>query len=237
LNETVQTLRYCTIRPLDQFAKHFLGFLDDWFYINDNIETGAGKYLNRVKVFDTSDRFWAWLLETRETRMAEGSPGEYSSPQPRQNIDGMSIPPVAKHRTTGQLYFIPVEAREAWHRNTYPARLAHEFANYDALIFLHKTDRWARALTREKMDTTASEEDFQAAKRHVIEEAPFKATAHECLHLLQKITGGEMPEWDPAGDADPVEPLFDQFIDQLTLPIFEHLYVKCPGPQVDKIDL
>jgi hypothetical protein len=235
MNETVQTERYSAARPLDQFAKHFLGFLDDWFYINDNMEIDTERYLNTVKVYDTTDRFWGWLLEARDKKMLDGSPGEYSRPQPRENIDGMSIPPVAKHRTTGQLYFIPAEAREAWHRNTYPAHLAHEFANYDALIFLHKTDRWARALTREKMDTTASEEDFEVAKRHVIEEAPFKATAHECLHLIQHITGGEMPRWDPAGP-DPVEPLFDRFIDQLTLPVFERLYLNHNGPQADRID-
>ncbi len=237
MNETIQTERYSTARPLDQFAKDFLGFLDDWFYINDDIKTGAGKYLNRVKVFDTSDRFWAWLLETRQARMAEGSPGEYSSPPPRENIDGMSIPPVAKHRTTGQLYFVPAEAREAWHRNTYPARLAHEFAKYDALIFMHKPDRWAKALTREKMAPAASKEDFEWAKAYTIAEAPYKACAHECLHLIQKITGGEMPQWDPASDTDPVEELFDEFLDQITLPVFKQLYVDSPGPQADKIDL
>ena len=237
MNETILTVRYTTARSLDLFAQQFVQFLDDYAYINYDVETNCEKYLGSIKVFNTSDRFWVWLLDARERKMAVGDPCEYNSPPSRETIDAISIPPVAKHKTTGQLYLIPAEAREAWHQNTYPAHLAHEFANYDALIFLHKTDRWARALTRDKMPRATSEEDFEAAKRHVIEEAPYKATAHECLHLVQKITGGEMPQWNPANSPDPVERLFDTFVDQMTLPVFEQLYVHSLGPQADEIDL
>lgn len=237
MTETILSQRYSTARPLDLFAQQFVRFLDDYAYINYNVETNSEKYLKSIKVYNTSDRFWTWLLDTRERKMAVGDPGEYSSPPSRETIDAISIPPVAVHRTTAQRYLIPPEAREAWHRNTYPAHLAHEFAKYDALIFMHKPDRWAKALTREKMAPAASKEDFEWAKAHTIAEAPYKACAHECLHLIQKITGGEMPQWDPASGTDPVEELFDEFLDQITLPVFEQLYVNSPSPQADKIDL
>jgi hypothetical protein len=245
LNETIlfkptrptRPQRKFTPRPLDQFAKHFITYATDWCYINYDIRLPVEEYLQTVKVYETTDRFWAWLLKVRKERMVDGSPSEYSCPQPQENIDGMSIPPVGKDRATGQMYYIPPEAREAWHLNMFPLNLAHEFAQYDGLVFIYKPDRWARKFLHEKMAPDTSEEVFQWAKSLTIAEAPYRVTAHECVHLLQKISGGTMPTWDPATDVDPAEQLFDQFLDEITLPAFVQLYLNRDGPLADKLDI
>jgi hypothetical protein len=79
-------------------------------------------------------------------------------------------------------------------------------------------------------------EQFTAAKTHTVKHASFKACAHECLHLVQKVTGGTMPEWDPATDLDPAERLYEEYLDQITHPVFEALYLH-DQPQADVIDL
>jgi hypothetical protein len=224
-----------TVRPLDLFAKNFLRFLDDYCYIQYDIKVQTDTYLDNVKVFNCTDRFWNWLLDLRITKMAVGDPKEYCRPTPRESIDGLSIPPVGIHRTTGQRYLIPPDRREEWHRNTFPAPLAHRFAEYTALIFLYRPERWAQQL-QPKMFPQATPEQFTAAKTYTVKHAGWRACAHECLHLVQKVAGGTMPEWDPATDLDPVERLYDEYLDQVTHPVFEALYLRDQF-QADVIDL
>jgi hypothetical protein len=236
LSKMILATRHVATRPLDRFANYFVNYLDDWFYVNSNIVTGAQSYLRNVKVYSCTDRYWAWLLQTKENKMAVGDPGEYAVLPSLRSIDAISIPPVGVHRITGQRYLIPPEARESWHKNTFPAKFAREFAKYDALIFVYKPDRWARKLAYREM-LGVDKRRFELAKSYTIAEAPYRVCAHECLHLLQKITGSEMPQWNPESSSDPALVFFDAFIDQMTLPIFEQLYLRRNEPQVDQIDL
>jgi hypothetical protein len=231
LNQTVLT----TVRPLDLFARNFLHYLEDYCYVQYEIRVETDRYLDNVKVFNCTDRFWHWLLDLRATKMAVGDPNEYHQTPQRDSIDGLSIPPVGIHRITGQRYFIPPDGREEWHRNTFPAPLAHRFAEYAALIFLYRPERWAQQL-QPKMFPQTTPEQFTAAKTYTVKHAAYRACAHECLHLVQKVAGGTMPEWDPATDLDPVERLYEEYLDQITHPIFQALYLH-DQPQADIIDL
>ena len=231
MNQTILT----TVRPLDLFARNFLRYLDDYCYVQYEIRVETDRYLDNVKVFNCTARFWNWLLDLRTTKMAIGDPNEYCKPPPRESIDGLSIPPVGVHRTTGQRYLIPAEGREEWHRNTFPAPLAHRFAQYGALIFLYRPERWAFGFRHETLPQVTKAQ-FDLAKALMIQHAPYRAVAHESLHLVQKVVGGSMPEWDPATDLDPVERLYDEYLDQITHPVFQALYLR-DKTQADIIDL
>jgi hypothetical protein len=233
LNVSVQTGRFATARPLDQFAQQFVQFLDDNFYIQYGVKVDSKTFLQSIKVLNCSEPFWRWLLATRETKMAEGSPLEYNDSPSRSTIAGLSMSAVSKHRTTKQEFWIPREAREAWLRNIFPNPLAHELAPYDGLIFLYKPDRWATKLNR-MIDPSVSTEDFELAKWLTIATAPYIVTAHECLHLVLRMVGGEMPTWNPASSPDPVDDLFFEYLSGITLPVFELLYLR-NSPQADDI--
>jgi hypothetical protein len=237
MNVTVQAEEYCTARPLDKFAKSFLTFLDDWFYVQDGIQLEIDKYLKTVKVFECTDRFWNRFLDLRETKMWTGDTGEYDNAPPRENIDGVSIPPVAVDRNTRQLYLIPREIRVDWHSNTFPMHFARRFAEYDGLIFLYHPERWDQNLTP-AMLPQATRAQFDEFKAYRITHAKHRTVAHECLHLCQRIWGGKMPRWNPATDLDPVERLFDEYLGQLTLAVFDQLYLPNNGEAAaDQIDL
>jgi len=236
-NESLTTLQKC--RPLDEFAQRFLRHLDHLAYTKLGTMTDIESYVKTIKVFNCSDRFWELLLETRSKRMITGSPSEYRTNQPEENIEGLSFSAIGQHRTTGQRYWVPPEDRESWFRTIFPERFAHEFAPYDALVFLYKPDRWARKLSRERLAPTSSTEDFERAKVLTIAMAPYRVCAHECLHVVQLVIGGSMPTWNPTDPKapDPAERLFDNFTSRMTLPIFEHRFVHRDGPQMDDIDV
>lgn len=231
----MKTVVVSTLRPLDLFAKNFLRFIDDYCFIEHGIRLETDKYLSNVKVFNCTDKFWNYLLDLRATKMEIGDPNEYERPPQRDSINGLSLSSIGVHRVTGQRYLIPPEGREQWHRNTFSPPLARQFAQYDALIFLHRPERWAMQLKPENAPH-ATRAQFQAAKAYTIQHAPYDVTAHECLHLTQKITGGTMPRWDPTKDLDPAERLYDEYLDQLTHPVFEALYLR-QGTQADELDL
>jgi hypothetical protein len=119
----------------------------------------------------------------------------------------------------------------------FSAQFAHEFAPYDALIFLYKPERWAKAFTRERNAPWMTQKDFEEAKAEDIEVASYRVCAHECLHLIEMVLGISMPTWNPAKDSDPVEKYFQRFVLSVTLAAFEDTYIRHDGPRSDEVDL
>jgi hypothetical protein len=236
LTVTIQTRQFAATRPLDKFAKQFVQFLDDRFYVQYGVSADSHRYLQSIKVLDCSNRFWEWLLNARDSKMSEGSPFEYDTPQTRESITGLSMPAIGKHRTTNQHFWMPKDTRASWLSNIFPSAIAHALAPYDALIFLYRTDRWATKLTH-AIDPSVRNEEFKLAKRLTVATAPYLVTAHESLHLVLRLVGGEMPTWNPSNTPDPVDDIFFEYLDQITLPTFARLYLHYDEPQADRIDL
>jgi len=240
-------MSYGTLRPLDEFARDFLGYvitessLSDAVYVGTGIKLGPifKENVGTLKVFSSTDRFWEMLMDaTDDNKIAAGSPHEYTGNQPRENRDGFLVSPILTERVTRKHFWIPPEDREGWLQSLFSGEVAHKLASYGAIILLHKPERWAKEYTRERnMPWARTQKEFEEAKAQAIEVASHRVCAHECLHLVQLVVGTEMPEWDPATSADPVEEYFQNFVRRTTAPVFEKLYVSRNNRQVDEIDL
>jgi hypothetical protein len=236
LNVTQETGRFAAARPLDRFAQQFTQYLVDCIFVEYGVSANSHQYLKDIKVLNCTEKFWAWLLDTKASKMIDGSPNEYDTPQSRDSISGLSLPAIGRHRTTHQLTYIPKQAREDWLSNLFPTTLAHDLAPFDALIFIYKTDRWAIQVTRAIAAEVKSKE-IEYAKWLTVAAAPYSVVAHECLHLVLRLVGGTMPTWNPTCTADPVDDLYFNYLEQITLPKFVQLYLQPPEPQADEIDL
>jgi len=218
------TMRYHST-GFDEFAHAFLAFLSDPIYI----ETGVKLESMSVKVLWCTDRFWSHLWEKRATTV-DGSPDEYPREKTVEDwwkADGYKATlAFGTDRITGEKILIPQEDRpKVPFLREFPVDLARELAAYDALIFL-RTSGFKGPSTPHP---TNNEELTDAIY-------PFEIIAHECLHIVQDLTGTNMEAWNPeSGQSDPVTQPFFRFIDHMTTDGFVARYLR--HTDRDEIDL
>jgi hypothetical protein len=142
-------------------------------------------------------------------------------------IDGFQVTlAVGTNKVTGEKTLIPQEHRpKVPFLREFPVDLARELAAYDALIFL-------RTSGFDAPSTPQTTDNMEIAKATY----PFQVVAHECLHIVQVLTGMKMETWNPeSGQSDPVTQFFFEFFARMTRDGFVNRYLRHAGR--DEIDL